>query len=498
MFIDTCDLPSGHRLEADVCIIGAGAAGISMAREFIGTSKTVALLESGGLEFDPRTQSLYQGNNVGMPSFDVHVNRLRYFGGTTNHWAGHCRPLDPVDFQRRDGIPQSGWPIGRDTLDPYYRRAQPLFELGEYRYDDLGYFTDRIGLPALKTKDSRLRSVVYNQSPPTRFGTVYRKDLRNARNVTVYLHANVLELESDPSASTVTGARVACIDGPRLTVRAEVFVLATGGMENPRLLLLSRGANPAGLGNERDLVGRYFMDHVLLRPGADIALSVPGVNLRLYNALHDIAGGRMFSVLAVAEERMSRERLGNFRIHLVPERLHYQHPLGPVFSILDGNESPAPANPNVYGTVGLHVVLEPVPNPESRITLGEDRDLLGQRRIAVNWQLTDAERRNLRRAMELAAIEFGRMGLGRGAGEIFRDPDHWPGNLEAGKHHCGTTRMSDSPASGVVDSDCKVHGIDNLYVAGSSVFPTIGYANPTLTIVALALRLTDHIKAALT
>ncbi len=498
MFIDVYDLPNGHTIEADVCIVGAGAAGISMAREFIGTSKTVALLESGGLEFDPRTQSLYEGRNVGMPSFGVHVNRLRYFGGTTNHWAGHCRPLDPIDFQPRGWIPQSGWPITRAMLDPYYRRAQPLCELGEYRYDDLDYFTDRTGLPALNTRSSRLRSVVYNQSPPTRFGAVYRDELRTAPNMTVYLHANVLELESDAGASTVTGARVASIDGPRVTVKAGIFVLATGGMENPRLLLLSRGASPGGLGNDRDLVGRYFMDHVLLRPGADVALSVPDVNLRLYNALHNVAGGRMFSVLAVANERMQREGLGNFRIHLVPDRLHYEHPLGPVFSVLDGNESPAPAAPEAYGTVGLHVVLEPVPNHESRIMLGQDRDLFGQPRIAVNWQLTEAERRNLRRAMELAAIEFGRMGLGRSAGEIFRDPDHWPRNLEAGKHHCGTTRMSDSPATGVVDSNCRVHGVDNLYVAGSSVFPTIGYANPTLTIVALALRLSDHIKATLT
>ena len=494
MFVDSYNLPHRYTIEADACIIGAGAAGIGMAREFIGTRHRIVVLESGGFEYDERIQSLYQGKNVGLPSFDVHANRLRYFGGTTNHWAGHCRPLDDVDFERRDWVPQSGWPISRADLDPYYRRTQPICQLGDYRYEDLGYFTDRTGLPQLNLGPSRLKSVVYNQSPPTRFGTVYREAIKNASNVTVYLNANVLELQSDPSASHVTGALAACIDGPRFSVKAGVFVLATGGMENPRLLLLSRGSNPAGLGNDNGLVGRYFMDHVLLRPGIDVSFSVPGVNLRLYHGLHKVAGGQMFSVLAASEERMRREGLTNFRIHLVPDKLHYKYPLGCVFSALDGDDAREPSNPEGYGSIGLHLVLEPVPNPDSRITLGKQLDLFGQPHIAVNWQLVDADMLNARRAMELAAIEFGRMGLGRGFGKIFRGKPHWPGNLEGGKHHCGTTRMSESPRTGVVDRDCRVHGVDNLYVAGSSVFPTIGYANPTLTIVALALRLSDHLK----
>lgn len=497
MFIDSYKLPNEHVIEADVCIVGAGAAGISMAREFIGTSQKVVVLESGGLEYDERTQSLYHGKNIGLPTFAVHTNRLRFFGGTTNHWAGHCRPLDALDFQRRDWVPDSGWPISKADLDPYYRRTQPICQLGDYKYEDLGFFEKQTGQRRLKLNPSRLKSVVYNQSPPTRFGIVYREELRNAQNVAVYLNANVLQLESDPSASHVTVARAACIEGPRFLARARVFVLATGGMENPRLLLLSRGANPTGLGNDNDLVGRYFMDHVLLRPGIDISFSVPDVNLRLYHDLHQVAGGQMFSVLAASEQRMRQEGLTNFRIHLVPDELHYDHPIGYVFSALDGDTSREFANPEGYGSIGLHLVLEPVPNPESRITLGKKHDLFDQQHIEVNWQLTEAEVANAHRAMELAAIEFGRMGLGRGFGKILRDPPFWPGNLEAGKHHCGTTRMSDNPKTGVVDADCRVHGIDNLYIAGSSVFPVIGYANPTLTIIALALRLTDHLKGRL-
>lgn len=494
MFVDALSLPDGRAVEADVCIIGAGAAGISMAREFIGSRYRIAVLESGGFEFDARTQSLYEGENIGRPTFDVHVNRLRYFGGTTNHWAGHCRPLDPIDFERRDWLPHSGWPLTHQALDPYYRRAQPICELGAYKYEDLGYFADRTGLPVLNLERSRLQSVVYNQSPPTRFGDVYRDELRDARNVSVYLNANLLELETDPGARHVTTARAACIEGPRFPVKARQFVLATGGMENARLLLLSNGANPAGLGNDHDLVGRYFMDHVLLRPGVDVSFSVPGVDLRLYRSLHEVAGGTMFAVLAASEKRMRRERITNFRIHLVPSEPRFEAPAGGVSSRLDGFERGSAGRDDGYGSIGLHLVLEPVPNPGSRITLSGERDRFDQRRIAVDWRLTDAELRNAHRALELAAMEFGRLGLGRGFGAIFRDPSKWPGNLEAGKHHCGTTRMADNSTTGVVNGDCRVHGVDNLYVAGSSVFPTIGYANPTLTIVALALRLSDHLK----
>jgi len=494
MFIDARELPRGHQVECDICIIGAGAAGISMARELAGARAEVVLMESGGFEYDRRTQSLYKGDNVGRHSFDVHVNRLRYFGGTTNHWAGHCRPLDPIDFEPRDGVPGGGWPLSRTDLDPYYRRAQPLCELGEYRYEDLDYFTGRTGLPALDLAPSRLQSVVYNQSPPTRFGRVYRDDLAAARNVRVLLHANLLELESEGGGARVVAARCACIEGPRFRVRARHYVLAAGGLENARLLLLSDADNPAGLGNDRGLVGRYFMDHVLLRPGVDVSFSTPGVNLALYEGLHEVSGGRMFSVLAAAAGRLREESLPNFRIHLVRSGPRFEAPAGGLFSGVDGFLRGREGNQAGYGSVGLHLVLEPVPNPDSRVMLSRERDLFGQRRIAVDWRLTDAELSHARRAMELAAMEFGRLGLGRGYGDIFADPSRWPDNLEAGKHHCGTTRMADTPASGVVDPHCRVHGIENLHVAGSSVFPSIGYANPTLTIIALALRLTDRLR----
>ncbi|MFW2439471.1 MAG: GMC oxidoreductase [Arenicellales bacterium] len=501
MFIDARELDQGQHIEADVCIIGAGAAGITIAREYIGTSTKVVLLESGGLDIDEKTQSLYEGENIGLPSFKLERNRLRFFGGTTNHWAGHCRPLDPIDFEKRSWLPHSGWPITRSDLDPYYRRAQPIVGLGPYEYENLKFWQSQINQPDLPVNESRLKTVVYNQSPPTRFGKQYRQELKDASNINVYLYANVLDIFTNETATQVTGLKVACIDGPEFSLSARTFVLATGGMENARLLLLSNSVAKNGLGNDNGLVGRYFMDHLLLRPGADISFSDPRLNLHLYDSVHKVAGGRMFAILASPEALLRKEKLNNFRMHMIKARPKTADADGRIFSQLDavpGAEEhildDLPERKKNHDFISLHLVLEPSPDPDSRITLSEKTDLFGQQKIKVNWQIKDRDLGNASRAMELAAIEFGRMGLGRAYGEIFKDSSHWPQAMEAGKHHCGTTRMTDNPQTGVVDRNCKVNNISNLYLTGSSLFPTIGYANPTLTIVALALRLSDHLK----
>ncbi len=509
MFLDARQLEQGQVIDADICIIGAGAAGITIAREYIGSSTRVALIESGGLAFDEKSQSLYEGANTGLPSFDLEVNRLRYFGGTTNHWAGHCRPLDGIDFEKRNWIPHSGWPISKRDLDPYYVRAQPIVGLGPYEYENLDFWQKEIKLPELELDDNRLNTVVYNQSPPTRFGQAYRKQLKNADNVKVYLNANVLEIETNDSATRVMGLKLACIDGPALSVSAKIFVLATGGMENARILLLSNRVQSNGLGNENDLVGRYFMDHILLRPGADISFTDPNLNLSLYSALHRVHQSQMFAILASPEALLRKEKLNNFRIHLIRQKPRYRAPVGRVLSRMDGvggarergekghKLDELEIRKNGRDAISLHMVLEPTPNPDSRITLSGSKDLFGQHKIDVNWQIEDKDLSNAYRAMELAGLEFGRLGLGRAYGALFADASHWPKNLEAGRHHCGTTRMTDDPKTGVVDKNCRLNRVSNLYIAGSSLFPTIGYANPTLSIVALALRLADHTKTLL-
>ena len=261
-------------------------------------------------------------------------------------------------------------------------------------------------------------------------------------------------------------------------------------------MLLSNRVQSAGLGNEHGLVGRFFQDHLLLRPGADISLSDPHLDLSLYHSIHRVHDSQMFAILASPEELLRREQINNFRFHLIRARARYEKSMGRIFSRLDslaqGRDAMIDTETQVRDSIALHMVLEPVPNPDSRITLSDKTDLFGQRKLVVNWQTTEKDLSNAHRALELAGLEFARLGLGRAWGAIFSDPDRWPNNLEAGRHHCGTTRMTDDPRTGVVDRNCRLHGVDNLYIAGSSVFPTIGYANPTLTIVALALRLAAH------
>jgi choline dehydrogenase-like flavoprotein len=241
------------------------------------------------------------------------------------------------------------------------------------------------------------------------------------------------------------------------------------------------------------------MDHLLLRPGLDISLTHPGIDLRLYHALHNVEGGRKFAIVAATESLLRKEQLTNFRAHLYPITPRYRRPIGGIFSDVDGFSNANPLEKSRDNSIAIHMVLEPVPNPESRITLSRTSfDMFEQPKLEVRWLVEDADLEHAYRAMVLIAIEFGRMGLGRGYSQLFKDKTRWPGHMEAGKHHCGTTRMSNDPRTGVIDENCKVFGMDNLYIAGSSVFPTIGYANPTFTIVALALRLSDHIKRQLT
>ncbi len=494
MLIDARKLKPGHLVEADLCIIGAGAVGIAMAREFNNTNKKVVVLESGGFELEGPTQSLYKGRHIGRPTYPLERNRLRYFGGTTNHWAGHNRPFDAFDFSVRDWIPHSGWPISYEDLEPYLRRTQPVLELGEYDYDLLDDYAQQLGLKTLPLESGRLISVMKQQSPPTRFGTKYRQELIDSSNISVYLYSNVLELLANESASHVTGADVACIDGPKYRVNAKEFVLAAGALENTRIMLLSSSSIPDGLGNKHGLLGRFYTDHILIRPALDISLSHTDLDFSIYSDLHRIKGGQMFGILTASEELTRKEKLSRFRFHLYKLHPRYPSPIGGVFSDLDGSPSVSPLNNEPGSYISVHMAMEPFPNPDAFVRLSDERDMFNQQKLEVNWQITDRELANAHRAVEICALEFARMGLGRAYAPILEKPDEWPANMTSGKHHCGTTRMSDSPKTGVIDRNCKAFDIDNLYLTGSSVFPVISHTNPTMNLVALSLRLADHLK----
>lgn len=533
MLVDALQLPEDTIIEQDICIVGAGAAGITLAREFSNQPYQVCLLESGGLVFNEDTQSLYAGENIGESYFSLKEARARYLGGSTNLWAGWSRPLDEIDFENRPWMPYSGWSFTKAELIPYYERAQIACHLGPFEYN-LEYWKNALAqlqrqkLPQLT---DQLSTYVWQLVPPThlRFGEAYRTELEQARNITTYLHANVVEIETNETNQAVTRLQLASTDGKKFSVVAKVFILAAGGIENPRLLLVSNSVQSNGLGNQHDLVGRFFMEHPYLLSG-NLKLTNP--TPFLYAQKNSIVGETLIgTAVALSKAVQEREQLLNFSTRLLPmqeewvdalkrlksrkspKKRHKAFPtphagrkyrksqvpvmedLGKVIANLDRLAAKAytklfnkPSN-----VCDMHLIGEQAPNPDSRITLSRDRDKLGLNRVQLDWRLSPIDKYTIQRSQQLIAEEFKRSGLGQVQIELTNNDTDWQA-LKGSYHHIGTTRMSDTPRLGVVNQHCQVHGINNLYIAGSSVFSTSGLSNPTLTIIALAIRLADRIK----
>lgn len=544
MLIDARTLPLDETIETEVCIVGAGPAGITLANELAFADFRVCLLESGGLEFDKNTQSLSQGQSVGNLFGTLDEQRRFQFGGTANSWSiriGNNQigvryvPLDNIDFEKRDWLPYSGWPFDKSHLDPFYDRAQAVCKLGTFAYNAEAWedtTTPQLPLAANVTTS------MFQFGPRAVFTHEYREKINQASNITTYLNANLMEIETDETAKTVTRLRVACLSGNQFWVRAKVVILAAGGIENARLLLLSNKTQTTGLGNQNDLVGRFFMDHPLVGCGK---LKPANSDLFKQTALYDLRRVNNVPVmgkLTLTEEVMRREQILNNSTLLFPIPKPYQlkaiNSLKALLALRHNSEARKDALkhftnvmigldyilPAAYGAISkqqpfipslawggwsyipghekrfvefeaLHQT-EQVPDPDNRVTLISDRDRLGRQQVKLNWRWNDIDIHNIKRTQDILTQEITRAGIGQL--QIERD-GNLPKLIHPGTHHhMGTTRMHDDPKQGVVDRNCQVHGVSNLFIASSSVFPTGGYANPTLTIVALAIRLADHVK----
>jgi choline dehydrogenase-like flavoprotein len=474
---DARSVPNGAAIDADVCIVGAGAAGITLARELTTPTRRVVLLESGFDEPDPATQSLYDGKSRGIPYFALgdETTRTRQFGGSTNQWNGECRPLTELDFETRTWLTDSGWPFDLSHLRPYYDRAQTVCELGPYGYTAVD-----------ESLDGAVARTVIQYSSPTRFGPQSRDAFTRAQSTTVYLGANVVDLVMTPSGRALERVEVATIAGTRFTARARAFVLATGGIENARLLLASDGVARGGIGNARDLVGRYFMEHLYLDHAARIAVH-PLLRAR-YAIDQQLGAQRVRFALTLSDATLRDEQLPGttFVVSGAPTSGGW---VGKV------QNAARRAATSLRSEVVLRVkhIQEQVPNRDSRVVLSEDHDRLGSPRANLDWRLSPVEKQAAARSYAILDRALRAAGVGRVVDSRVDGGPDWPADLRGARHHMGTTRMHDDPTRGVVDANCRVHGVANLHVAGSSVFPTSGTANPTLTIVALALRLADHL-----
>lgn len=513
MHTDARQLPTGSHVEADVCIIGAGAAGITLARELAGATMRICLLESGGFEPDTTTQQLSDMINLGRPY--PATAGLRCLGGAANAWGGHCVPMRSLNLEKLPWSPYSGWPFGLGELEPYYRRAHDLLQLGPFDYDPAR--AAALTRTALLPFDPARVETVVSRYRRLQFGAAYRDELVKASSIVLYTHANVTSVNRATDGDHVETVTVRTIAGSAFTVRAETYVLATGGIENARILLASHGVQRAGLGNQHDLVGRFFTEHIWYPSGVivptapeaprsgyadEVALSA-AQNLRFHVALpeqvvrdaaipdfrtelqivktHRYADSVM--ALAALREDVRRSRWPQHAArHL---RTIVTQP-GAIARFLMNSQGPA-----VYR---LQNFSEQAPNPDSRIALSGERDALGMNRATVDWRLSSIDRDGILKAHQLIAAEVRRSGFGHMKIEMEIDEAELLPGACGGSHHMGTTRMHDNPRRGVVDANCRIHGLHNIYVAGSSVFPTAGYANPTLTLVALAIRLADHLR----
>jgi choline dehydrogenase-like flavoprotein len=530
--IDARQLEDGCTVETDVCIVGAGAAGITLAVELEETGARVCLLESGGLRPEPETQALSDLDCVGYPVRENFMARARYYGGTCNLWAGRAMRLDPLDFAARPWVANSGWPIGYDDVAAYYGRADRVLRL-----PPLGGLQNGLRPPMIEGVEADLFDgselkpcVAMWATKPLRFGSAYRARFKRSNRVDVYLNATATEVVLDDSRRTVTEIRASSLTKKTMGVRARFFVLSAGGLENARLLLLSRRQHAAGIGNAFDQVGRYFMDHPRVVYG-QVTLA-DGVRLSTLLG-RVLRRGKLQLGIGLSEEIQRREGLLNSHIGFEPKlskvaEQKYETSINFAkvvlrkghagkrfdFGSAGGAEmrdliyllTPKEVLPHsVYRlySVVRRLIARPVktltvinyceqaPHPASRAYLGTDKDELGLNKLVLDWKVGNDE---LRTAVRLQEV-LGRRLRDSGIGSL----DSSPAKLAELKftdasHHTGTTRMSAVERNGVVDVDSRVYGTSNLFAAGSSVFTTSGSANPTLTIVALSIRLADHLK----
>jgi choline dehydrogenase-like flavoprotein len=519
MIADLNEAGEARSLTVDLCIVGSGAAGLAIASEMANSSLTVAIAESGGLDFEPPTQALYDVDISGLPHPGSTQGRFRVCGGSTTMWGGQALPLMPLDFETRKWVPLSGWPISFAEMQPFYQRANRFLLVDGMNFDTDLFSLLRTRPPAFDASQLWYHFSKWSPQPSVR--ERYLPALRQAPNCTLLLHANVTEIVLDAASRQVTRVDVRSLLGPSATIRAKALVLGVGGIETARLLLANRKQRPSGLGNDHDLVGRFFQDHPSAFVGC-LKTPSPAAAQELLNVFHK--HGLKYSVRCTATPQWQREHqtlnvsMGTTFVQDDPTLQHVKeiyaslrqrrlgpdlagkllrivrHPaaaISPAYHFLMRGRSFAPGARMLIG-----ITSEQQPNPESRILLSDKLDALGVPRANVRWKLTDLTLHTIRKFAATLGEQFMQAGIGEIELEpwLLEDSREWTCHINDQNHHIGTSRMNDSPRAGVVDRNCQVHGVPNLFIAGSAVFPTSGHSNPTLTIIALCMRLADRLK----
>lgn len=524
MIIDASSLENGSAYVADVCVMGGGVAGIVLANE-LSKSLNVIVLEAGGEHYTPEAQELYASarpNPNGLP--DTRHSRLRFLGGSSNHWENNVSPFEPLDFEKRDWIDNSGWPISYADIEPYYAKAGDYCGVQGDGYQT-EYWEKTLSHSRAMPKSKTLTTDIAKASvPPVRFFASHGDSLRQSAAVKIIKNANVVGVDYEKESGKVIKAYFSSKPGKTNSVSAKVFVMCFGGIENARMLLTFNESNDNKLGNQHDNVGRYFMDHPVVRAAHFFAHDTSLFDL--YQSAQ-LEGRIAVGFFNFQEDFVRKNHLTNMRMPITPQTnyvlsdgISSHHILSDAFS-----EGELPDNFGTHimnyirdidmvaeatlrkgfskrffdsadeiGGYELAVMIEQTPHRDNRIKLSDIKDIFGIKKLEIDWEIKNEDKERFWRGLEFFAQEIAANSLGRVKLLKERSPRVWGNQLGYGHHHMGTTRMSNDYKSGVVDGDQLVYGTRNLFVAGSSVFPTGGHVPPTLTIVATAIRLAKKIN----
>jgi choline dehydrogenase-like flavoprotein len=544
MLIDASEIDDGAELACDVCVIGAGAAGLTVAHELAGSGLSVIVIAGGGRRHRARDQALYRGTVID-PAQHSWADRFRErrYGGTTTIWGGRCLPYDAIDFEARAHVPHSGWPFGRAVLEPYYARAAVYCEIGAPLFDAALALPDRPAalLPGFDNPAVSATSLE-RFSRPTDFGRLLERRLRAAGAVRVLLDAHCIGLAGAPSGAAIEQVRCATMGPSRFAVRARFTVLAAGGLETARLLMAARvAADPLNVA--ASWLGRGYMGHLngtvgtirFARPPAEInygyELTPDGVYCR-----------RRFWIAPAVQRELGLLNI-IFRLHHPPinDPAHRQPVLSAMYLVKDlllyeysrkmregrslaqllghlrnvatqplalarfgvdwvdrrmlrSRKLPSVALYAPDGQYAIEFHAEQSPDPGSRVSLGSATDRFGMPELVIDWRANALDVDSVGRAYGVLQRAF----AATGAGELRLDADTMAAAIRrdgaVGGHHLGTARLADTPERGVVDGQCGLFGVHNGFVASGAALPTSSQANPTFTIVALAIRLADHLK----
>jgi choline dehydrogenase-like flavoprotein len=481
----------------DVCIIGAGAAGITVAMELKDTDLKVCLIESGGYEFNQKKQDLYKGPVTGPLAGSetyLYTSRLRFFGGSTNHWGGWCRPLEEQDFEQRPWVPNSGWPIKLQDIKPHLNVAAEYLDIESFDYEFNS--THKTPNPLFQTQADSPYEVKYFHfsQPTTRFKDKYKDDLEKASNIEVLTDHDLIEFLPNKDKTAASQVKLLTTDKQQKLITAKRFVLACGGIENPRALLSSKQFSEKGMGNENDLVGRFFMEHPELYFAADVKF-FNDIDKKLFMSrpVRSIQG-KSLGVLAPNKNFLESIQSLNIAIEIEKDKSQNPHvdDLEPMNTLYQG-VYPKHSALMMYQLYSLTLRAEQAPNPDSRVRLLDEKTDIGTQKVALDWRLTELDYNSVFNSLMALSKYFGIHQVGRINIRDFATRAKYK-TAVGGNHHMGTTRMSETDKTGVVDKNCKLHNVNNVYMAGSSVFATGGFANPTLSLVAFSVRLAEHLK----